>query len=146
MDATCTPSELRWRVPCFPLSIPVLNATEASVRSHDRLALERARAAWVTAMGLGYTDNERDENSFEDRAWDPVTQCWRLTQAFFGVVCRVASRMHESGVIREIFGRSIPVIPDEHDASPEIHAARALAANPPDLVVDHLRFVFDRCR
>jgi hypothetical protein len=81
--------------------------------------------SWVTSTGLRYSDADEDAN-FE-ACMDIGDQ---ITAAFVRECCDTVCRLHASGAVTAIYGRSIPLLVHELEYYDEI-AEQNKAANPP---------------
>ena len=95
----------------------------------------RLRDEWMRSEGAWLEEPPDDEGweEFEARAA-------AITQAFVDVCVSVAQRLHDSGLIVELFGRPIPIVIHELEYDDEI-ADQTAAANPPALVDDFVAWV-----
>jgi hypothetical protein len=91
--------------------------------------------AWVASTGLSYSDEEEDAD-FEAC----IERGGQITDAFVRECCEVVRRLHASGAVAAIFGRSIPVLVHELEEHEEI-AAQNEAANPPGVCAEFARWV-----
>lgn len=92
------------------------------------------REAWARKSGYWYSDAE-EAADFEAT----IERGEALTREFVHCAVDVARRLHGNGDITRIFGRPIPVLIHELEYYETI-AAQNLAANPPGLVEDFVRF------
>ncbi len=84
------------------------------------------RRSWLESQGLWF-----DDGDFDSDDWMPRAEA--VTKAFVGLCVDTVKELHRAGTIRDIFGRSIPVIIHELEYYDEI-AAQNCEANGGDLV------------
>jgi hypothetical protein len=63
------------------------------------------RNQWIESLGLWYSDQEED-NDFERT----IELGSEISQEFKSMVLRVAKRLHNTGVMRHVFGRDVLII------------------------------------
>jgi hypothetical protein len=121
--------EARWNYAYWLQDMPVV------VGDPDDPTGVRLAREWIEQAGLWYSD-EQEEADFDTT----LELGGVIVQRFWDECLRVARRLHDDGVIRKAFGRSVPVI--VHDLEyEEYHADAALAGNPPELVADYIAWV-----
>lgn len=98
-----------------------------------------AAAEWIAAQGLAYTD--ADEAADYDRCMDLGG---RIVTQFVELSCGVARRLHETGVVESVFGRSIPILVHELEYYDEI-AEQTASANPPGVAAAFVAWVEGGC-
>jgi cation transport regulator ChaB len=106
------------------LCLPDANGTEGA----------DLRQAWLKATHLWYSD--KDDDSEDDEV---VKRCdevaAEITKVYVELCSRVGRRLHDDGVIVEIFGQPTPVIVHELEYYEEI-ALQTNVANPPGLTAE----------
>lgn len=124
--------EARWNVAFWPQECKAIIATpdgEHMVNPDPTgIAL---RAAWLASEDMVYHDEAGEhlpvrgiEQTFQ------LMEKWQdVTQAFVDVCIRVASRLHESGLITAVFGRTVPILLHELEYY-QLIADQTRAANP----------------
>lgn len=90
---------------------------------------------WVASTGLSYSDEEEDAD-FEAC----IERGVQITERFVRECCEVVRRLHASGAVAAIFGRSIPVLVHELEVYEEI-AAQNETVNPPGVCAEFARWV-----
>lgn len=71
---------------------------------------EENRNAWVKSLGHWYTDEEEDEDF--DRCMEIGE---KITQCFIEIAQKIAMKLHNEDVIKNIFGKDIPIIIHEYE-------------------------------
>lgn len=91
---------------------------------------------WIEASGYTYFTYEEmfeAEEEPEESLYEGITEAW------IQVLVEVVRELHESGFIREQFGREIPVLIHELEYYDEI-ALQNIQANPPEVVEEFVTF------
>ena len=91
--------------------------------------------AWVASTGLSYSDAEEDAD-FEAC----LERGGQITDTFVEECCEIVRRLHASGAVAEIFGRSIPVLVHELEVYEGI-AGQNEAVNPPGVCAEFAQWV-----
>lgn len=93
--------------------------------------IESAGYSYFTSEEMFLAQEEPDERLYEG-----------ITAAFVEVLVEVVKELHESGFIKEQFGKEIPVLIHELEYYEEI-AEQNLRANPAETVADFVKFCLD---
>jgi hypothetical protein len=95
--------------------------------------------AGVASTGLSYEDADAD--AAEDADFEACLERGvQITEAFVRECCEVVRRLHASGAVAEIFGRSIPVLVHELEVYEGI-AGQNEAVNPPGVCAEFAQWV-----
>lgn len=130
-----TDEERRWFVPGMCEGGDLLNASEAGT------TLLAERNTWVVERGHWFGDGDLERLSAEELGWDRERQRWRVYLELYDIVTRVARRIHESGKVLHLFGRTVPVVIDCIDEEGGVLAGLTQAANPPGVADEYCRFI-----
>lgn len=91
---------------------------------------------WIESAGYSYFTYEEMFDAEED----PEESLYEgITEAFIAVLIEVVRELHESGFIKEQFGKEIPVLIHELEYYEKI-AAQNLKANPAETVEEFVQF------
>ena len=94
---------------------------------HDPAGTFR-RASWIKELGLDYSDDDEEDD------FDAATaKGEQITTAFVELLVKLTRELHETGIVTEVFGRSVPVLIHELEYYDEI-ADQNRRANPTGLV------------
>lgn len=96
------------------------------------------RESWFRGRGLWYDD---ELFNMDNEAWSRISS--EITHAFVELCIQTTRTLHAEGTIREIFGKSIPVIVHELEYYDEI-AEQNTRANPPGVVDEFVSWVTRR--
>lgn len=93
------------------------------------------RETWIRGQGL-WVDEPADDDD-----WDEFdTRGAEITIAFVRLCTATARRLHEAGVVEEVFGRALPIVIHELEYYDEI-AGQTAEANPPGVADEFARWV-----
>jgi len=93
---------------------------------------------WLRETGMWLDDPQGDD---DEDAWEALEQASeRITPAFALLCAEAARRLHDDGVIVEVFGRPIPVVIHELEYYDAI-ADETEAANPAGLAAEFIAWV-----
>jgi hypothetical protein len=85
------------------------------------------RAQWINSLGLWYSDQDRIDDP--ERAMECGDD---ITRRFFELAAEIAKRLHDDGIIQQVFKRAVPILIHELEYYLEI-AHITERANPPGL-------------
>jgi len=143
------PGEAKWNFALWPQDFKAIIATPDGEGYVGPDTEGRAlRNVWLASEGMDYVDEELDSPEAHERGRDiaqtfDLMQRWQdMTQSFVALCVRSARRLHESGVIADAFGRTVPIIVHELEYYDEI-LAQTRDANPPGATVEFERYWVD---
>lgn len=121
-------AEAKWNYAFWPQDIHVAIGSSTEYGSDDGRDADgiELRERWLETLGLNLDTDDEEEIDENDE---------RLVQAFVDQCVSAAKRLHESGVIRETFGRDVPILVHELEYYDRI-AEQTRRANPDGLTAD----------
>lgn len=143
------PGEAKWNFALWPQDFKAIIATPDGEGYVGPDTEGRAlRQAWLASEGLDDGDEDLDSAEAHEQGhdiaqtFDLMQQGQDVTQRFVALCVRAARRLHESGVIADAFGRTVPIIVHELEYYDEIRA-QTREANPPGAMAEFERYWVD---
>ncbi len=132
-----SPAEARWNHPFWlqtaQASIGTTYPDFGSPFDSEGIAL---REAWIKQQKLWYDD------LFQEKAFEQALELGgRICEQFDQMCVRVATQLRDGGILREVFGRDVPIIFFDREALSPQAIALTYQANPQTLIAEYSAFV-----
>jgi len=88
---------------------------------------------WILENGFKYFTSD------EDMTYEEIDEARKITELFVNVLIDIVKELHETGFIKEQFGRNVPVLIHELEYYEEI-ATQNIEANGIELVKEFVKF------